>query len=171
MKGKSVLLTAVVCLMGASASYGQLGFSPIKRPNIANIFRPEVGQGAVYEQTDSEGKKSRMEMSVVGKEMVGTEEGFWMEVGHNEGKDGNLKYGKVLVTKDFTFHKMVFVMPGSPQPMEMDMNNAKGPPRRHGKGSGEVTFGWNGNDHGSRWNVFLRALAEGRRQRRRLGES
>ena len=66
-----------------------------------------------------------MEMSVVGKEMVGTEEGFWMEVGHNEGKDGNLKYGKVLVTKDFTFHKMVFVMPGSPQPMEMDMNNRK----------------------------------------------
>jgi hypothetical protein len=26
-----------------------------------------------------------------------------MEVGHNEGKDRNLKYGKMLVTKDFTF--------------------------------------------------------------------
>jgi hypothetical protein len=74
MKGKSVLLTAVVCLMGASALYGQLAFSPIKRPKIANIFRPEVGQGAVYEQTDSEGKKSRMEMSV-GRQRDGWDRG------------------------------------------------------------------------------------------------
>jgi hypothetical protein len=102
-----------------------VGVQPDQTAEHCQHLRPEVGQGAVYEQTDSEGKKSRMEMSVVGKEMVGTEEGFWMEVGHNEGKDGNLKYGKVLVTKDFTFHKMVFVMPGSPQPMEMDMNNRK----------------------------------------------
>jgi hypothetical protein len=49
-----------------------------------------------------------------------------MEVGHSKDADGNLMYGKMLVTPtDFKFHKMVFVMPGSTQPMEMDMEHSK----------------------------------------------
>ena len=100
--------------------------SPIKRPNIANIFHPVVGQGAAYESTDSDGKKSHMEMYVVDKEMVGTEQGYWMEVGHSADASGNLVYGKMLVTPaNFKFHKMVFVMPGSTQPMEVDMEHSK----------------------------------------------
>jgi hypothetical protein len=35
-------------------------------------------------------------------------------------------YAKILVTPDdFAFHKMVIVMPGSSQPMEMDMHTGK----------------------------------------------
>jgi len=117
----AALATALV-----PGAFAQFGLSPIKRPNIANIFHPVVGQGAAYESTDSDGKKSHMEMYVVDKEMVGTEQGYWMEVGHSADASGNLVYGKMLVTPaDFKFHKMVFVMPGSTQPMEMDMDGGK----------------------------------------------
>ena len=121
-----LLLAAVLCTTLASHTSAQFGFSPIKRPNIANIFHPVVGQGAAYETTDKDGKKSHMEMYVVDKEMVGSEQGYWMEVGHSADASGNLRYGKMLVTPaDFKFHKMVFVMPGQAQPMEMDMDAAK----------------------------------------------
>jgi hypothetical protein len=119
------LLVVMVCTGGASAVYGQFGFG-IKRPNIANIFHPVVGAGASYERTDKEGKKSAMEMSVVGSEMVGTQQGYWMEVGHSARNSEDMRYGKMLVTPaDFVFHKMIMVMPGSTQPMEMDMEAAK----------------------------------------------
>jgi hypothetical protein len=105
----------------------QFGLGPIKRPNIANIFHPVVGQGAAYDSVDKDGKKSHMEMYVVDKEMVGTEQGYWMEVGHSVDASGNLTYGKMLVTPaDFKFHRMIFVMPGQTHPMEIDMDRSKG---------------------------------------------
>src|SRR5215471_8046703 len=122
-----LLAAALLCSTLAYRASAQFGFSPIKRPNIANIFHPVVGQGAAYDTTDKDGVKSRMEMYVVDKEMVGTEQGYWMEVGHSQDASGNLTYGKMLVTPaDFKFHKMVFVMPGQTQPMEMDMERSKG---------------------------------------------
>ena len=131
-----LLLAAVLCTTLASRTSAQFGFSPIKRPNIANIFHPVVGQGAAYETTDKDGKKSHMEMYVVDKEMVGSEQGYWMEVGHSADASGNLSYGKMLVTPaDFKFHKMLFVMPGQAQPMEMDMDAAK---ERHSEMEKEV---------------------------------
>jgi hypothetical protein len=122
-----VLLATTLCTTLAYRASAQFGFSPIKRPNIANIFHPVVGQGAAYDTIDKDGKKSHMEMYVVDKEMVGTEQGYWMEVGHSADASGNLTYGKMLVTPaDFKFHKMIFVMPGQTQPMEMDMERSKG---------------------------------------------
>lgn len=118
------LLAAVVLAGLGSAAYGQFGMSPIKRPNIANVFRPVVSQGAVYEETGEDGKKRKSEMYVVGKEMVGTEEAYWVEIGHSADAEGNLSYAKLLVTKDFAPRKMVFVLPGSTQPMEMDMEKS-----------------------------------------------
>src|SRR5215475_2241675 len=98
MNPRTLVLLAVLTLgilpYRASA---QFGFSPIRRPNIANIFKPVVGQGAAYDVTDKDGKKSQMEMYVVDKEMVGTEQGYWMEVGHSVDQTGNLAYGKMLV--------------------------------------------------------------------------
>jgi len=133
MKRTTLLLLATAIGTAAALStslvpgtFAQFGLSPIKRPNIANIFHPVLGQGAAYDSTDSDGKKSHMEMYVVDKEMVGTEQGYWMEVGHSADASGNLVYGKMLVTPaDFKFHKLVFVMPGSTQPMEMDMEHSK----------------------------------------------
>jgi hypothetical protein len=127
---RTILAVAVaaVCMGVAGSASAQLGgLTAFKRPNIANIFHPVVGEGAAYEQMDKQGRKSTMEMSIVGKEMVGTQDGYWMEVGHAAAnQSGTLTYAKMLVTPaDFAFHKMVMVMPGSTQPMEMDMDAAK----------------------------------------------
>jgi hypothetical protein len=127
MKNKAViLLAAMACAGGAQQVQGQFGFSAIKRPNIANIFHPVLGAGTVYEETSKDGKKSTIEMSIVGSEMVGAQEGYWMEVGHGAGGAEQVTYGKMLVTPgDFVFHKMIFLMPGSTQPMEMDVDSTK----------------------------------------------
>src|SRR5579862_7201589 len=98
------LVVAAGCMGVAASARAQLGgLIPLKRPNIANIFRPVVGGG-----------------------MVGTQEAYWMEMGHASADSAGLMYGKALVTPgDFAFHKMVFVMPGSTQAMEMDLDAQK----------------------------------------------
>ena len=121
-----VVLAATICSVAASGVFGQFGFGGIKRPNIANIFHLVVGAGAAYEETSKDGEKSTMEMSIVGSEMVGTQQGYWMEVGRTGRNSQEQGYAKMLVTPgDFAFHKVVMVMPGSTQPMEMDMDAGK----------------------------------------------
>jgi len=55
-----LLLAAALSATLVARASAQFGFTPIKRPNIANIFHPVVGQGAAYETTDKDGKKSNM---------------------------------------------------------------------------------------------------------------
>ncbi|MFI5072612.1 MAG: hypothetical protein ACHP8A_17150 [Terriglobales bacterium] len=115
------LVAAVVCLVAGATASAQMGMEFFKKPAISDIFKPVVGNGAVYE-TEREQKKSTMEMTVVGQETVDGKDAFWLEVGHTDGKTGGMAYGKMLVTKDdFQFHRMVFQQPGQP-PMEMPMN-------------------------------------------------
>jgi hypothetical protein len=120
-----VLLAAAGCLCFASLAAAQLGMNIFKKPNIADIFKPVVGSGALYEQqrTDQQNApKTTMEMTVVGKEMVDGREGYWMEVGHTESNTGQIGYGKMLVTKDdFQFHRMIVQQPGQPA-MEFPFN-------------------------------------------------
>jgi hypothetical protein len=114
-----VLVAAAACLWLSAAVAGQ-GLNFFSKPNIADIFKPAVGSGAVYEQqsTDQKRPTSQLEMTVVGKEMTPNGEGYWMEVGHLEPKGGAMVYTKMLVTKDFQFTKIVFQQPGQPA-MEM----------------------------------------------------
>jgi hypothetical protein len=122
-----VLFAAAGCLCLSSAVAAQMGMNFFKKPNIADIFRPVVGNGAVYEQQRTDMQKSTMEMTVVGTEIVDGKEGFWMEFGHGDAKTGQMNYGKVLVTKDdFRFHKMIIQPPGQPA-MEMTLNSGDAP--------------------------------------------
>src|SRR5262249_997042 len=88
--------------------------NPFKKPNITDIFRPVVGSGAAYEiqHTDRSGEPTSIEMVIVGKEMVGTQQGYWVEMGHKERRTGEMSYMKMLVTPDFQPQKIVFQMPG-----------------------------------------------------------
>jgi hypothetical protein len=52
---------------------------------LAGLFHPKVGAGAVYEVTDSKGQKSEMEMAVVGKEDIGGNTAYWMEIAFTGG--------------------------------------------------------------------------------------
>ena len=116
-----VLLAAACCLCLASGAGAQLGgMNFFSKPNIADIFKPVVGQGAVYQET-SEGRQGHeMEMTIVGKEMTPSGEGYWMEMQMNRPGDQKM-YSKILMTKDFQFTKVIFQMPGQPA-MEMPMN-------------------------------------------------
>jgi hypothetical protein len=122
MKRPHVLLVAaVLCLVVGTPTRAQMGMDLFKKPAIADIFKPVVGNGAVYE-TERDQKKSTIEMTVVGQEAVDGKDAFWLEFGHTDARSGTMAYGKMLVTKDdFQFHRMIFQQPGQP-PMEMPMN-------------------------------------------------
>jgi hypothetical protein len=121
MKRLQLVLLAAACSLclasGAAAQLGGMNF--FTKPNIADIFKPVVGQGAVYQET-SEGRPTHeMEMTIVGKEMTPSGEGYWMEI-VMPGQGDQKTYGKVLMTKDFQFTKVIFQMPGRGA-MEMPM--------------------------------------------------
>lgn len=115
------LVAAGFCLVAGAPARAQMGMEFFKKPAIADIFRPVVGNGAVYE-TERDQKKNTLEMTVVGQESVDGKDAFWLEIGHADPRTGVIAYGKMLVTKDdFQFHRMIFQQPGQP-PMEMPMN-------------------------------------------------
>jgi hypothetical protein len=119
-----LVLVAFVCLSPASnAQFGGGNF--FKKPGIADIFHPVVGAGATYEQTDKDGSKSTIEMAVMAREDVDGKESYWLEVGQNGKRADGPTYAKMLVSRaDFELHKMIFMMPGTNQPMEMPMNQS-----------------------------------------------
>jgi hypothetical protein len=120
-----VLLAAAGCLGLCGYVSGQNPMNLFKKPNIADIFKPVVGAGGLYEDQHSDGKRppTQMEMTIVGKEMVDGQQGYWMEVGVVAGKTGGMTYSKMLVTNDFQFKKVVFQQPGQPaMEMPFDLN-------------------------------------------------
>ena len=122
MKRLQLVLLAAACSLclasGAGAQLGGMNF--FSKPNIADIFKPVVGQGAVYQETTEGRPGHEMEMFIVGKEMTPTGEGYWMEMGMTHSGDQKI-YSKMLMTKDFQFTKVIFQMPGRGA-MEMPMS-------------------------------------------------
>jgi hypothetical protein len=116
-----------LCLLFAVTTLAQspMGLNFFHKPSIADIFKPVVGTGAVYE-TDRNQKKETLEMSVVAKDTADGKEAFWLEFGHTDARTGQLSYAKMLVTKDdFQFHRMVVQPPGQ-EPIEMPINPGAG---------------------------------------------
>jgi len=118
---------AAILLAAASSSQAQMGMDMFKRPSITKVFHPVVGRGAVYLDTDKDGKTSRTsEIAVVAKESFEGKEGFWMQI-YSTDSQGKAFVGKSLITPgDFEFHRMIIQPPGQ-QAMEipMKMNAAR----------------------------------------------
>src|SRR5580658_3423118 len=98
-------------------------FGP-KVPSLSGIWHPVVGNGAAYEMT-RDGKKSQMEITVVGKEDVDGKPAFWMEMGMTDPRTSQPLYAKTLMSVSdagVTSTRMIMQMPGQPDPMEMDMS-------------------------------------------------
>ena len=109
-------------LAAASPAHPQMGMDMFKRPAIAKVFHPVVGKGAVYLDTDKDGKTTRTsEISIVGKDSFEGKEGFWMQI-YSSDSQGKAFVGKSLITPgDFQFHRMIIQPPGQ-QAMEIPMN-------------------------------------------------
>ncbi|HXT75417.1 MAG TPA: hypothetical protein VN780_03940 [Candidatus Eisenbacteria bacterium] len=126
------LLAATACLALTTTLAAQMNLNPFRKPNITDIFHPLVGSGATYEiqHTDNSGEPTQMEMVVVGTEMVGTQQGYWMEMGHTDRKTGQMSYIKMLVTPDFQPQRVIIQAPGKGA-MEMPFNAMAGDRKNH----------------------------------------
>ncbi len=113
-----VWLSATACLCLAAVSYAQIGMNFFKKPNIADIFKPVVGKGSVYERV-SGSRTNTVELSVVGKDSVDGKDAYWMEMINKVGDSSGAGIGKMLVTSpDFEVQRVIFQAPGQPA-MEM----------------------------------------------------
>jgi hypothetical protein len=129
-----ILLAACVSLAIGAVARAQMGMNFFKRPAIADFFKPVVGSGAVYQTIDTarNADKSSMEMLVVGREMVGAKEGYWLEFSIETKAMNGTMYSKVLVTKDdFEMHRTIFQLPGAPA-MEMPAGTGAGQGKKIG---------------------------------------
>jgi hypothetical protein len=107
----------------ASPVGAQMGMGP-RTPDMSGIWRPVVGSGGAYETTDREGKKSQLEITIVGKEDVNGKAGYWMEMAVANPRSGGDMYMKYLIAPSdngVASTRMIMQMPGQ-DPMEMDMN-------------------------------------------------
>jgi hypothetical protein len=122
MKTKRIFAILVLLAL-ASPIRAQMGMGP-RMPDMSGIWHPVVGSGGAYEMTDRDGKKSQMEITIVGKEDVQGKTGYWMEMAIANPRSGGDMFMKYLLTpgdSGVTPMKMIMQQPGQ-DPMEMDMN-------------------------------------------------
>src|SRR6267143_1687631 len=113
------LILALATTMTASAQMG-MGMRA-GRPQIRGVWSPVVGQGAIYQTSSQTGKKSEMEVAVLGKEPVEGKDGYWVQMAMSSSEtDGQMvmKHLFVLDGQETRTARMIMQMPGQP-PMEM----------------------------------------------------
>ena len=123
MKIKQIVVVMALLALGLPLGVqAQMGMGP-RMPNMSGIWHPVVGTGAAYEMTDPDGKKSQMEITVVGKEDVNGKPGYWMEMAMTSPRSGGEMYVKNLIAptdNGIASVRMIMQPPGQ-DPMEMDM--------------------------------------------------
>jgi hypothetical protein len=123
MKAKPVVVATLVTVALALPLGAQMG-TGMRAPDMSGIWHPVVGAGGAYEMTDKEGKKSQMEITIVGKEDTEGKTGYWMEMVLANARTGGDMYVKYLIAPSdngVASLRMVMQQPGQ-DPMEMDMN-------------------------------------------------
>lgn len=126
MKTKQVVVVLAMLVLALPLA-AQMGMGP-RMPNMSGVWHPVVGSGGAYEMTDREGKKSQMEITIVGKEDVNGKTGYWMEMAINNPRSGGEMYMKNLIAPSdsgVASVRMIMQQPGQ-DPMEMDMNMSMG---------------------------------------------
>ena len=120
MKIRHIAILAVMFALGLPLA-AQMNFGP-RMSGMSGVWHPVVGAGAAYEQIDQAGKKTQIEMSIVGKEDVAGKPGFWMEIAAGNPRGDGSMYMKFLVVPGdtgMTSTRMIIQM-GDQDPMEMD---------------------------------------------------
>jgi hypothetical protein len=121
MKPKHLLL-GFAALVLALPLGAQMGMGP-RMPTLSGVWHPVVGTGALYENTKTDGTKSQIEISVLGKEDVDGKPAYWVEMVLMDQRTSAPAYVKNLMSVSdtgITSTRMVMQMPGQ-DPMEMDL--------------------------------------------------
>jgi hypothetical protein len=100
---------------GVSAQFGR----GMGGPELRGIWSPVVGSGSAY-ATESRQGKAEMEVAIVGKEMVGADTGYWLEM-YMSGQRGTfiIKNLMVVTGKEVGSKRRIMQM-GDQEPMEFD---------------------------------------------------
>ena len=117
------LIVMLATLALALPLAAQMGMGP-RTPSLSGIWHPVVGTGAAYEVTKSDGTKSQLEITIVGKEDVNGKPAYWTEMGFANPRSGGQMYAKNLMSVSdagVTSTRMIMQMPGQ-GPMEMDLS-------------------------------------------------
>jgi len=117
-KWAAMVAFAFVAAAATNAQVGMRGGPP----QFHGVWNPVVGHGGVYEMTGSDGKKTTMQIAIVGKESVEGKDGFWMEMSFENTDRGEMVIKHLIVLDGQQTHvvKAVMQMPGM-GPMEMPM--------------------------------------------------
>ena len=119
MTTKRIVMVLIVLALAAPLS-AQMAFGP-RLSNVSGVWNPVAGSGGVYEMTDSDGAKSQIEMTIVGKEDVQGTPGYWMEIAVTGSRNGDvvLKYLLARGSVGMNASKVIIQQAGQ-DPMEMD---------------------------------------------------
>ncbi len=104
-------------------------------PQMPSTFRPVVGSGAQYQMTSKDGTVD-FSYAVVGKEQVGGDQGYWLEIRTTGGKMPGEMVMKQLMVMNAShpeIKRMIMQPPGRP-PMEMPMGMMEMMQRRGASG-------------------------------------
>lgn len=112
------LLPVLAVFSLASVAAAQFGLGRGGAPSFNGVFKPVVGRGAAYEIQDQDGKKSTIELAVVGKDSVGGVDGYWMEM-TMEGPEGQMVMKSLNIVQEgnVVVSRMIMQLPGR-SPME-----------------------------------------------------
>jgi hypothetical protein len=115
------LLTGFAALALAVPLAAQMGMMG-QVPTLSGVWHPVVGSGAVYLNTKSDGTKTQIEISVLGKDVDAQgNPGHWVEISMPNPRAGGTIYVKYLTSvQENTINNshMIVQMPGQ-DPMDM----------------------------------------------------
>ncbi len=118
------VVAILTMLVLASPLGAQMGILGTRTPGMSGIWNPVVGSGAAYEMTDRDGKKSQLEITIVGKEEVNGKPSYWMEMAMSNARAGADMFLKYLISPSdngLVPVRMVMQLPGE-DPTDVDMN-------------------------------------------------
>ena len=118
-------VVAILTMLALASPLGaQMGILGTRTPGMSGIWNPVVGSGAAYEMTDRDGKKSQLEITIVGKEEVNGKPSYWMEMAMSNARAGANMYLKYLIfpsDNGLAPVRMIMQLPGE-DPTDVDMN-------------------------------------------------
>jgi len=115
---KHTLATASLVFVMAAAAGAQMGMRQTQLPR--GVFRPVVGQGALYEKADSGSPKRNVEFNVVGKDSVNGKDAYWLEFNIPDTPMGEVVSKiQVVVDNGVTYTARTIVQMAGNPPMEM----------------------------------------------------
>jgi hypothetical protein len=115
---KHILIVISFVFAVAAVAGAQMGMRQTSLPR--GIFRPVVGQGAVYATTNASGPKNNMEFDVVGKDSVNGKDAYWLEFTITGTEMGDvLSKIEMVVDSGVTYTARTIVQMGNNPPMEM----------------------------------------------------